>query len=61
MMATYANVPTQLIAIVQGVIFLFFAAESFLSRYRQSLVVKTAKEEIAAKMARSEEGGKKDE
>ncbi|MCR5789043.1 MAG: ABC transporter permease [Lachnospiraceae bacterium] len=61
MMATYANVPTQLIAIVQGVIFLFFAAESFLSRYRQSLVVKTAKEEIAAKMASSEEGGKKDE
>ncbi len=45
LMATYVGVPTQLIDIVQGVIFLFFAAEKFLSRYRQSLVVKTAQEE----------------
>ena len=57
MMATYANVPMQLIDIVQGVIFLFFAAEQFLSRYRQSLVVKTAQEEIAAKAALSQKGG----
>lgn len=57
MMATYANVPTQLIDIVQGVIFLFFAAERFLSKYRQSLVVKTANEEIAAKMALAGGGG----
>jgi simple sugar transport system permease protein len=62
-MATYANVPTQLIDIVQGVIFLFFAAERFLARYRQSLVVKTAREEIALKEAQkkeaqSKEGGK---
>ena len=48
MMATYAGVPAQLIDIVQATVFLFFAAEHFLSRYRQSLVVKTAKEELAA-------------
>ncbi len=58
MMATYAGVPMQLIDIVQGVIFLFFAAERFLSRYRQKLVVKTAQEELAAKeAAKAKEGG----
>jgi simple sugar transport system permease protein len=36
-----------LISIVQGVIFLFFAAEQFLSGYKQKLVVQTAQEEIA--------------
>ena len=51
LMATYANVPSQLIDIIQGVIFLFFAAEQFLSGYRQKLVVKTAQEELAAKAA----------
>ena len=50
-MATYANVPLQLIDIIQGVIFLFFAAEQFLSKYRQKLVVKSAEEEIARKKA----------
>lgn len=59
LMATYANVPAQLIDIVQGVIFLFFAAEQFLSGYRQKLVVKSAQEEIiAAKAAaKAAEGG----
>ncbi len=57
MMATYANVPAQLIDIVQGVIFLFFAAEHFLSKYRQKLVVRTAQEEIAAKSAVFQGGG----
>ncbi len=47
LMATYAKVPAQLIDIIQGVIFLFFAAEQFLSKYRQKLVVKSAQEEIA--------------
>ena len=51
LMATYANVPSQLIDIIQGVIFLFFAAE-------QKLVVKTAQEELAAKAAlESQKGG----
>ena len=55
LMATYAKVPAQLIDIVQGVIFLFFAAEQFLSGYRQKLVVKSAQEEIARASA---EGGR---
>ena len=57
LMATYANVPSQLIDIIQGVIFLFFAAEQFLSKYRQKLVVKTAQEELAAKAALEEQKG----
>ena len=58
LMATYANVPSQLIDIIQGVIFLFFAAEQFLSGYRQKLVVKTAQEELAAKAAlEAQKGG----
>ena len=60
LMATYANVPSQLIDIIQGVIFLFFAAEQFLSGYRQKLVVKTAQEELAAKAAlEAQKGGAK--
>lgn len=55
LMATYAKVPAQLIDIVQGVIFLFFAAEQFLSRYRQKLVVKSAQEEI--ELAQARKGG----
>ena len=54
LMATYAKVPAQLIDIVQGVIFLFFAAEQFLSGYRQKLVVKAAQEEIQLANARKE-------
>ena len=57
LMATYAKVPAQLIDIVQGVIFVFFAAEQFLSGYRQKLVVKTAQEEIAAKASLEKKGG----
>lgn len=51
LMATYAKVPAQLIDIVQGVIFLFFAAEQFLSGYRQKLVVKSTQEELKLKEA----------
>lgn len=46
LMATYSGVPAQLIDIIQAVIFLFFAAEQFLSRYRQRLVVKSTQEEL---------------
>lgn len=56
LMATYAKVPAQLIDIVQGVIFVFFAAEQFLSGYRQKLVVRSAEEEIAANAAKAEKG-----
>ena len=38
-----------MIDIIQAVIFLFFAAEQFLSRYRQKLVVKEAKNELNEK------------
>ena len=48
-MAIYAGVPAEMIDIIQAVIFLFFAAEQFLSRYRQKLVVKDAKDEIIRK------------
>lgn len=51
MMSTYSNVPAQLINIIQAVIFLFFAANNFLSKYRQSLVIKSAQEEMAQKPA----------
>ncbi|NMB19072.1 MAG: ABC transporter permease [Erysipelothrix sp.] len=53
LMSTYSNVPNQLLNIIQAIIFLFFAANNFLSRYRQRLVVKSAEEEMA-----SELGGK---
>ena len=58
LMATYAKVPAQLIDIIQGVIFLFFAAEQFLSKYRQKLVVKSAQEELERKkLEEAKEGG----
>ena len=57
LMATYAKVPAQLISIVQGVIFLFFAADQFLSGYKQKLVVQSAQEEIARQNAvKAQEG-----
>ena len=49
LMSTNANVPSQLISIIQAVIFIFFAAQQFLAGYRQKLVVKSAKEEMAAR------------
>lgn len=49
LMATYSGVPSQLISIIQPVVFLFFAADQFLSHYRQRLVVKAAEEELAEK------------
>ena len=48
-MSIYAGVPAEMIDIIQAVIFLFFAAEQFLSRYRQKLVVKEAKNELNEK------------
>jgi len=53
LMSTYANVPSQLIDIIQAVIFLFFAAEQFLARYRQKLVVRSAEEELKEKEAQA--------
>ena len=49
LMATYCGIPAQLIDIIQAVIFLFFAAEQFLSGYRQKLVVRSAQQELREK------------
>ena len=54
LMSTYCNVPSEMIDIIQAAIFLFFAAEQFLSRYRQKLVVKNTR----ADLLKSAEGGK---
>jgi len=54
LMSTYSGVPAQLIDIIQALIFLFFAAEQFLSRYRQKLVVRNTQAELAAKAAPAE-------
>ena len=51
LMSTNANVPSQLIDIIQAVIFIFFAAQQFLAGYRQKLVVESARQELAAKAA----------
>ena len=58
LMSTNANVPSQLISIIQAVIFIFFAAQQFLAGYRQKLVVKSAQEELAAKKAAGERSDK---
>lgn len=47
LMRTFAGVPAEMLDIIQAVIFLFFAAEQFLAKYRQQIVVKGAKEELA--------------
>ena len=54
LMSTYCGVPSQLIDILQAVIFVFFAAKQFLAGYRQRLVVKGAQEELAAQKAAAE-------
>lgn len=54
LMSTYCDVPSEMIDIIQAVIFLFFAAEQFLSKYRQKLVVKSAMEEVAAENIKKE-------
>ena len=59
LMSTYCNVPAQLISFIQAVIFIFFAAEQFMAKYRQELVVRTAKEELANNELKSPQGGTK--
>ena len=46
LMSTRSDVPAEMIDIIQAAIFLFFAAEQFLSGFRQRLVVKTTQEEL---------------
>ena len=47
LMRTFAGVPSEMLNIIQGVIFLFFAAEQFLAGYRQKIVVRSTKAELA--------------
>ncbi len=56
MMATRSDVPAEMIDIIQAAIFLFFAAEQFLSGYRQKLVVRNTQSDLA-KQAQAAEGG----
>ena len=56
-MSTYSAVPAQLINVIQAVIFLFFAADQFLAKYRQRLVVKSAEEELKAQMSKAKKEG----
>ncbi|HZK28968.1 MAG TPA: ABC transporter permease [Clostridia bacterium] len=46
LMSTYCDVPVEMIDIIQASIFLFFAAEQFMSGFRQKLVVKTTREDL---------------
>ncbi len=57
LMGSFAGVPSELFDIIQSVIFLFFAADQFLAKYRQKIVVMDAKEELAQK-AVAAKGGK---
>jgi simple sugar transport system permease protein len=55
-MSVNADVPAEMLEVIQAIIFLFFAATHFLSKYRQKMVVKKAKTEIeVASEAASEE------
>lgn len=45
-MSIYTDVPAEMLEVIQAVIFLFFAAENFLSKYRQKMVVRKARQEI---------------
>lgn len=47
LMATYCDVPSEMIDIIQAAIFLFFAAEQFLSGYRQRIVVRNTRADLA--------------
>jgi simple sugar transport system permease protein len=47
-MSIYTDVPAEMLEVIQAVIFLFFAAENFLAKQRQRMVVRQAKRELDA-------------
>ena len=59
LMATYSDVPSEMIDIIQAAIFLFFAAEQFLAKYRQGIVVRNAQRDLALQEAAVSQGGSK--
>ncbi|MEL7627170.1 MAG: ABC transporter permease [Anaerolineaceae bacterium] len=56
LMATYSDVPSEMIDIIQAAIFLFFAAEQFLAKYRQKIVVRNAQRDLALQEAYADQG-----
>ena len=48
-MNTWTTVPVEMMDLISVVIFLFFAADQFLSGFRQKLVVRETKKELAEK------------
>ena len=57
LMATYSDVPSEMIDIIQAAIFLFFAAEQFLAKYRQRIVVHNTQRDLAVQEAAASQGG----
>lgn len=57
LMQINSDVPAEMLSIIQAVIFLFFAAEQFLAKYRHKLVVRGTKEEIAVKAGEAQKKG----
>lgn len=57
LMATYSDVPSEMIDIIQAAIFLFFAAEQFLAKYRQRIVVRNAQRDLALQETAASQGG----
>ena len=55
-MSIYTDVPAEMLEVIQAVIFLFFAADNFLSKYRQKMVVKRTKLEIGQTLATQARG-----
>jgi len=47
LMATYCDVPVEMIDVIQAAIFLFFAARQFMSKFRQKVVVSNTKADLA--------------
>ena len=45
-MSIYTDVPAEMLEVIQAVIFLFFAAENFLAKQRQKMVVRQARREL---------------
>ena len=47
-MAIRTDMPFEMLEVIQAVVFLFFAAENFLEKYRQKMIFKKAKQEMEA-------------
>ena len=57
LMNTWTTVPVEMMDLISVVIFLFFAADQFLSGFRQKLVVRETQKELAEKAAQQAKKG----